>query len=230
MRRFGTVGAMVALLGAGGSIPARGQTPPALPTLTADQVVARVQTFYDHTADYDADFTQTYFHRLFQKTQRSYGHVYIKKPGKMRWEYTRPERKLFVSDAGTLWVYEPEAQQAFRQALSDSQLPTAISFLTGGGNLGRDFRSPRLLSSQREGFAEGYVLELRPRQPSPAFEHLLFYVEPTSFMVVRTLVTDAAGNRNRMDFTNVHLNPGIADARFRFTPPDGTRIIQPSTP
>jgi len=229
MRRFGVLVVVVALFAGGGSRLARSQTTLAVPNLTADQVVSRVQSFYDSTADYDADFTQTYFHRLFQKTQRSYGHVYIKKPGKMRWEYSRPERKLFVSDAGTLWVYEPEAQQAFRQSLANSQLPTAISFLAGGGNLGRDFRS-RLLPAQAQGFSQGYVLELRPRQPSPAFDRLLFFVDPQTFMVVRTLVVDAPGNRNRMDFSNVHLNPGIPDARFVFTPPSGTRIIDPGSP
>lgn len=222
MKRLGAVVGMVAmLLGLGA---ARGQTPPA--TLTADQVVTRVQAFYEATTDYDADFTQTYFHRLFNKTQRSYGHVYIKKPGKMRWEYSRPERKLFVADGQTLWVYEPEAQQAFRQPLSQSQLPTAITFLAGGGNLARDFR-PRLLPAAQQGFAQGYVLELRPRQPNPSFERILFYVNPQNFGVARTLVLDAAGNRNRMDFSNIRLNPGIADSRFAFTPPDGTRIITP---
>jgi outer membrane lipoprotein carrier protein len=206
--------------------PARGQGTTAAPQLTAAQVVSRVQAFYASTGDYEADFTQTYFHRLFNKTQNSYGHVYIEKPGKMRWEYTRPERKLFVADGTTLWVYEPDAQQAFRQSLANSQLPTAITFLAGGGDLARDFR-PRLLPAAQQGFAQGYVLELRPRQPSAAFDRLLLYVDPTTFQVSRTLVVDQPGNRNRMDFTNVQLNPGIPDARFHFTPPNGTRIITP---
>jgi len=221
-RRVGFVVAVAVVLGSAGQLPA--QTP--APALDAAQVVERVQNFYESTADYQADFTQTYFHRLFNKTQRSYGTVFIKKPGKMRWEYSRPERKLFVSDGATLWVFEPEAQQAFRQALGESQLPTAITFLAGGGDIARDFRT-RLLDARRNGYAQGHVLELRPHEPQPSFERILFFVDGQSFQVLRTLVLDAAGNRNRMDFSNVLLNPGVADARFRFTPPNGTRIIEP---
>jgi len=206
--------------------PARGQEGGAPPQRTVDEVVAKVQEFYEATTDYQADFHQTYFHRLFNKLQRSSGRVFFKKPGRMRWEYDHPERKLFVSDGDTLWVFEPEAQQAFRQSLADSQLPTAITFLAGGGDLRRDFR-PRLIPSAPQGFPRGYVLELRPRRPSPAFERLLFFVDASSFQVVRTLVLDSAGNRNRMDFSAVHLNTSVPEARFHFTPPRGTRIIDP---
>lgn len=225
--RIGVLALAAGLLGfVAGSAHGQTAAPAAPAALGADEVVARVQQFYDSTTDYEAAFTQTYFHRLFNKTQRSYGRVFIKKPGRMRWEYERPERKLFVADGDTLWVYEPEAQQAFRQSLAESQLPTAISFLAGAGDLARDFRA-RLLDARPQGFGQGYVLELRPRQPSPAYERLLFFVDAQSFQVVRTLVVDSAGNRNRMDFAAVRLNTGVAEARFRFTPPDGTRVIEP---
>lgn len=193
---------------------------------TAAQVVARMQQFYNTTSDYQADFFQTYFNRLFDSYQRSRGKVYFKKPGRMRWEYAAPERKLFVSDGQTLWAFEPAANQAFTQSLSSSQLPTALSFLTGQGDLANEFHF-RLIPAQTYSFRDGYVVELRPKAPTPQYERLVFFVSGQSYQVLRTLVIDQAGNRNKMEFSNTRLNAGVPDARFRFSPPAGTRIIRP---
>ncbi|NIR32822.1 MAG: outer membrane lipoprotein carrier protein LolA, partial [Gammaproteobacteria bacterium] len=58
------------------------------------------------------------------------------------------------------------------------------------------------------------MLELRPRTPSPHYERILFYVmkrnnRPTG-VVRRVLIVDAAGNRNRFDFSNMQWNPRTA--------------------
>lgn len=194
--------------------------------LGADQVIARMQQFYNTTTDYQADFFQTYFNRLFNNYQRSHGKVYFKKPGRMRWEYAAPERKLFVSDGRTMWAYEPEANQAFQQSLRDSQLPTALSFLTGQGDLATEFNF-RLIPARTYGFTGGHVVELRPKTANPQYDRLVLFVNGTSFQVVRSLVIDQAGNRNKMEFTNARQNTGIADSRFSFTPPQGVRVIRP---
>ena len=201
-----------------------GQPTPEAPS--AQQVVARMQQFYNTTTDYQADFFQTYFNRLFNNYQRSHGKVYFKKPGRMRWEYAAPERKLFVSDGRTMWAYEPEANQAFQQSLRDSQLPTALSFLTGQGDLATEFNF-RLIPAQSYGFTGGHVVELRPKTANPQYERLVLFVDGTSYQVKRSLVIDQAGNRNKMEFQNARQNQGIPDSRFSFTPPQGVRIIRP---
>ena len=199
---------------------------PTGPQPSAAQVVERMQLFYNTTTDYEADFLQTYFNKLFNSYQRSRGKVYFKKPGRMRWEYAAPERKLFVSDGRTMWAYEPEANQAFQQSLRDSQLPTALSFLTGQGNLANEFDF-RLIPAQTYGFRQGHVVELRPKVANPQYARLVLFVDGQSFQVTRSLVIDQAGNRNKMEFSNARQNTGVADSRFSFTPPQGVRIIRP---
>lgn len=196
------------------------------PQPTADQVIARMQQFYNTTTDYQSDFFQTYFNRLFNNYQRSHGKVYFKKPGRMRWEYAPPERKLFVSDGRTMWAYEPEANQAFQQSLQDSQLPTALSFLTGQGNLATEFNF-RLIPARQYGFEGGSVVELRPKVANPQYQRLVLFVNARNNQVERSLVIDQAGNRNKMEFTNARQNQGVPDSRFSFTPPRGVRIIHP---
>ena len=65
---------------------------------TAEQLAGRIQARYDTIRDFEADFVQTYQGGLLRTKTTEQGTVAIKRPGRMRWVYTKPERKEFVSD------------------------------------------------------------------------------------------------------------------------------------
>lgn len=195
-------------------------------TLTAEQVVERVQGFYDRTTDFEADFSQETRNRLSGTPTTRTGHVRFLRPGRMRWEYANPSGDLIVSNGTTLWAYEAAAHQAIQTNLQESQLPSALSFLMGTGRLTAEFTG-RLLDATRYRYANGYVLELRPNTPSPSVERLVLYVEPTNFQVVRSAVFDSQGNRNVFEFTRPQVNMHPAESVFTWTPPQGTQIIHP---
>lgn len=201
--------------------------------LDAAAVMAAVQAFYDQTKSVEAQFHQTYFHNLYQKYDRSNGNVKFEKPGRMRWDYAAPNGKVIVSDGKKLIVFEPgeggEAGQLFERAISDSELPQALAFLTGTGKLANDF-SARMLDAAAQGFATGYVLELLPKQPSPHFERILFYVDADPKrvgLVHRVLIVDSAGNRNRLDFKAPKFNRALDAKTFVWQPPKNARKITP---
>ena len=161
----------------------------------------------------------------------------MKKPGKMRWDYAAPNGQVFVSDGRRLLVYQPPEEgerhgQLVDRAVSDDQLPQAFSFLVGTGRLDRDF-DIRLLDASRQGFADGHVLELRPKQPTPHYDRVLFFVRVLdrdgrrAGVIQRVLILDAAGNRNRFDFADIRFNRTVPDSRFVFQPPAGTRRVEP---
>ena len=200
----------------------------------ARTVAGAVQSFYNQTRGVRARFHQTYYHKLYQRYDRSRGTVVFAKPGMMRWQYSRPNGKIISADGQHLYVYTPgdegERGQCFQRELTEHQLPSAFSFLTGSGRLEEDFTF-RLLDPSRQGYAEGYVLELRPREPSPHYDRILFYVmrdegRPTG-VVRRVLIIDPAGNRNRFDFAEMQWNPQVPASRFRFSPPAGVRCVRP---
>ena len=59
----------------------------------ADQQLAEaLQKKYDGIKDFSADFVHVYQGGVLRKRITERGHVLIKKPGKMRWDYTRPRR------------------------------------------------------------------------------------------------------------------------------------------
>ncbi len=210
--------------------PASSAAPTASPTstpgtaLTAEQVTARVQSFYDATSDFSADFEQISRNSLSGSAGRRNGHVQFRKPGRMRWDYSVPAGDIVASNGTTLWAYEAAAHQAFRSTLQQSQLPSALSFLTGTGRLASDF-TVRLLPADVL-YPGGYVLELRPVTANPSFDHVWFLVESQHFQVVSTVVFDAQGNTNRFNFQNPRVNLNPAPSVFEWSPPAGTQIIR----
>jgi len=207
---------------------------PAAPSAESDArlVAAAVQSFYEQTKDVSASFYQTYVNKLYQRTDRSSGRVVFKKPGKMRWDYDKPNGKVIVSNGSKLLVFEPgddgEKGQVVEQQIEQAQLPQAMSFLMGTGRLEDDFTF-RLLDAQSEGYASGHVLELKPKQATPQYDRIVFYVERTPALrglVRRLLIVDASGNRNRFDFSALKFNSSVGEQVFGWRPPEGTRRVQ----
>jgi outer membrane lipoprotein carrier protein len=205
--------------------------------LDAAAIAALVQAFYDQTKTLQADFEQTRYTRLYDRYDRARGKVAFKKPGMMRWDYAKPNGQVFVSDGKKLLIYQPPQEgekrgQLIERALGDDQLPSAFSFLTGGGDLDEDFEV-RLLEHGNEKFAGGHVLQLIPRKPTPNYEQLVFYVRTLAVegkragVVQRVLIIDSAGNRNRFDFSKIEFNRDVPDKRFNYRPPKGTERVTP---
>lgn len=226
------MGLVFALLLQGGRVSADADKP-----LDAAGVVTLVQAFYDQTKTLEADFQQTRYTRLYDRHDRANGKVVFKKPGKMRWDYAQPNGQVFVSNGKTLLIYQPpeageKGGQLIERALEEDQLPSAFSFLTGSGNLGKDFEV-RLLEHGNEKFQGGYVLQLIPHKPTPNYEQLVFYVRALESggkragVVQRVLIIDSAGNRNRFDFSKLKFNRDVPEKRFNYRAPKGTERVTP---
>jgi len=193
----------------------------------AQDLAARIQKFYETTKDLHARFEQAMETGIGKKRVAS-GELWLKKPGRMRWEYQKPEKKLMVADGQSLWVYEPEDQQAFRQNLQSSSLPSSVSFLWGQGKLADEFDiSVEKSPPAGVGGAGQAVLKLVPKKPTAQYRHLLFVVGEKTGMVSETVIYDQQGGTNHMKFSDVELNKDVKDDRFKFTPPVGTRILRP---
>ena len=72
-----------------------------------------------------------------------------------------------------------------------------------------------------------YVLIGTPKQPTPAYTKVLFYVDGQTSQVLRVLILDGQQNRNRFDFSNAQVNTNVDAAKFTFNPPAGTTIVKP---
>ncbi|HEY8080415.1 MAG TPA: outer membrane lipoprotein carrier protein LolA [Labilithrix sp.] len=198
----------------------------ALPAAQALATAQKVQDFYDKTTTFQSDFSQEFFVKSHNVKKQSKGKVIFAKPGKMDWEYSDPKDNRVVTDGTILRVYEAANKQMFEQTVDKSQYPAALAFLVGGGSLTSIFNF-ELFDGATMNFPSGQVLVGTPKQPTPAYTKVLFYVDTATSQVRRVLIVDGQGNRNRFDFDNPHVNDPINNAVFTFTPPPGTSVVRP---
>src|SRR2546429_6981895 len=109
--------------------------PSAGPAATLDDVVRDLEGTYSRMIDLRAEFTQTAFNKSLNQTIPGQGIVYLKKGGKLRWEYKEPTPQEIVSDGKKLWVYTPALGQVNVGEATEALAGPAGSFLAGLGRL-----------------------------------------------------------------------------------------------
>ena len=150
----------------------------------------------------------------------------------MRWDYTVPNQKL-ISDGHTLWYYQPEEKQVLVSDVSRVvKEKTPLSFLTGEGNLLRDFNLLNLNEpvSQKE---DNYVIELAPKELLVTLAKLTLTVDKRTYTILQADAFDGLGNVTRTRFIDIKTNIGLSNSFFQFTIPPGTEVIkmpEPSVP
>jgi outer membrane lipoprotein carrier protein len=193
--------------------------------LSATGLAQSLQHKYDTIRDFSADFVHTYTGGVLHKQITERGHVLIKKPGKMRWEYTSPEKKLFVSDGVKVYSYFPEDKQVRVDSVpKDDEAGAPILFLAGKGNLIRDF-TPSLGDVPSGSPPNSIALKLVPKSAQPDYDWLLLVVDQQTF-ALRALVTmDGQGGQSSISFVNLKENVSPADKEFAFNIPRGVDVI-----
>ena len=189
------------------------------------QVLAgRIQQHYDSVRDFRADFMHGYEGGLLRKKTIEYGSVAIRKPGRMRWTYTKPEEKTFVSDGVKLYSYIPADKQVYVASVPPAdQASTPTLFLAGKGNLVRDFT---VAAGTIKNPPPGTVsIRLTPRRPEREYEWLELAVDEHT-LVLRMLVTgDTQGGVSTLTFSKLRENVNVPEKEFVFSIPRGVDVI-----
>jgi outer membrane lipoprotein carrier protein len=146
--------------------------------------------------------------------------VLVKRPGKIRWEYQKPEPRLFVTDGKTLWDYSPVDKQVRVQEVSEafsSRVP--LSFLAGDCQLRREFSIDAVENAATRSSTTFMILDLKPKHSEAGIARILLEVDLQTYTIEKTTVFDAAGNTTVIALTDLKLNTGLSDQLFQFTPP-----------
>jgi outer membrane lipoprotein carrier protein len=193
---------------------------------SAGELAKALQARYQKIGDFSADFVQTYRGGVLKTQTQERGTVVVKKPGKMRWVYTAPERKELVSDGKKLYWYQPEDKQVtVYDVPPEDQATTPALFLSGKGDIARDFTASYLTG----GAAANPPLKLVPRRPEQEYEYLVVTVDPASLQI-RTLTTrDRQGGESTLTFSNMKENRNPSDKDFVFRLPRGVNVVTDAT-
>lgn len=189
--------------------------------VAVERVVAAVQCHYDGVKTLRARFKQSSFVASIGKRDLSEGSVIVERPGRMRWEYDKPDARIILLDKGAIRMYVPEDKQ-LQIASTDAGgiSPTALAFLLGDRKLRETFAATRV---HQEG-TEEIGLKLVPRQDE-GFEFLELWVDPKSHQVRRSIVVDLFSNRTELVLEQVQENAGVVEADFSIKVPEDTDVI-----
>lgn len=236
MRRVALILVLVVLGAACTVAPVSAQAPAAAPTsgpragapsttLTLDTVVRGLETAYGKMNDLKGEFSQTAFNKSLNQTIPAHGTMYMKRGGKLRWEYAEPTPQQIVSDGKTLWVYTPSLNQVNVGDAPEALAGPAGSFLAGLGRVREHFEVRFLNPAEPRADDGTVVLDLTPRQPQPTMTRLLLSVDPRGWQVRRAVVYDQFENTVTMQFEQLAVNSGLADTLFTFVPPQGAATV-----
>jgi outer membrane lipoprotein carrier protein len=183
-----------------------------------------LQRKYSRMQGLEADFHQAYY-GADGRTIHESGRLLLKRPGKARWEYASPERKLFVSDGRNVFFYVYGEKSATRSSIketADPQIP--FLFLLGRGNLRRDFSRIEIATGESAIGAGNQVLRLFPKRAPEGFKQLLVEVSPATFEVRRMVIFERSGARMDFLLSNVRENYVAPESQFQFAQPPGVSV------
>ena len=146
------------------------------------------------------------------------GVMKVARPGKFFWETTSPSKQTIVTTGKTVWIYDPDLQQAVRQSLDDQVANTPALLLSG--NTSQIMNAYRVTQPDK---GKTYYT-LYPKDRDGAFQSLTisFGVNKAPSLMI---LEDSLGQTTQVRFNNVKVNPTIPASTFNFTPPKGTDII-----
>jgi outer membrane lipoprotein carrier protein len=189
-----------------------------------NSLIDGLQRKYSRMHGLEADFVQVYY-GADGRVARESGHLLLKRPGKARWEYASPERKLFVSDGKNVFFYVYGEKNATRSSIKetvDPQIP--FLFLLGRGNLRRDFSRIEVATGEAAVGPGNQVLRLFPKRAPEEFKQLLVEVSPASFEVRRMVIFERSGARMDFLLSNLRENHIAPESQFQFTAPAGVTV------
>lgn len=200
--------------------------PAATAAPSLEEAVGALEQAQRRVTDLKAPFRQAAHNKALNQTIDARGTLYLKKPGRLRWEYQTPTPQEIVSDGIKLWIYTPELKQVNVTAAPAALAGPAGSFLQGLGQVREHFQA-RFLNPAQPTDADGLVvLDLTPKRPQSLLARLIVSVDPWSWLVRQAVVHDELGNTVTVRFGETVVNSGLSDSLFVFVPPPGVAVVQ----
>jgi outer membrane lipoprotein carrier protein len=200
-----------------------GLLPPASRAADVKSLAAAVDAHYNHMHSLETDFTELYRGSGIERTEA--GTLWLKKPGKMRWEYRSPREKLFVSNGKVAWFYVRDDRQARKtEAKKLDDLRSPLAFLLGKTKLEKELRGLSLAPDIEPLQSANIVLRGVPQGLADRVSEIVLEVTPDS-RIARIVIQDVDGAATEYRFGEQKEDLSIPGARFEFKPPAGTEVV-----
>jgi outer membrane lipoprotein carrier protein len=183
-----------------------------------------VDEHYNHLRTLQAEFTEIYLGSGIERTEA--GTLWLKKPGKMRWEYRSPREKLFVSDGHDAWFYVPDDRQARKTPVKKlDDLRSPLAFLLGKTKLEKELRGLSLAPDFAPLDPADVVVRGVPEALADRVSEIVLEITP-DHRIARIVINEVDGSVTEYRFSQQKENLQISDGRFEFAPPAGTETVE----
>ena len=186
-----------------------------------NEIIDGIEQRYD-LKGFMADFHQQSVVKAMDISDEATGKIYVRRPGKMRWEYIKPERQLIITNGTRLWIYRPDDNQVM--------IGLSPSFFGDGKGAGflADIRVLRkkfhIMPAESEN--PRYVaLKLQPLKDSIDISLIFLYASRNDYEVKRVVTVNAYGDETRIDLINSRFDVVPDDSLFTFDIPEGTDVL-----
>ena len=193
---------------------------------TSEEAVAALEGFYASVQSMQANFVQITRQPSMGIEEEQRGQLILKRLRKMRWDFTRPDKRLFVTDGQQMWIHSPEDNQVIHYKDVAGMSSGGIdSLLSEMDKLSESFTV--VLDLDPKSTTMGHFgLKLTPKVEAP-FKSLYLEVNKRKLTLKRVLVVDTFDNETELRFSAVKVNVDVADTMFQFEVPAGAELIQP---
>lgn len=183
-----------------------------------------VDQHYNHLKSLKAAFTEAYQSPAGVSRSES-GILWLKKPGKMRWEYREPTEKLFVSDSQTAYFYVPGERQARKSSVKSlDDLRSPLRFLLGKTRLQKEMEDLSFAPDVKPAQPGDSVLRGIPKNMKDRVSEVLLEINPAR-QIVRIFIQEIDGTTTDFHFSQIEENVPVQNALFHFSPPPGVETI-----
>ena len=190
--------------------------------LSLEQILNRMEKHYTGN-NFRAQFIQESTVKAMQITDFASGKIFVRYPGKMRWEYEKPEKQVIITDGFKLWIYRPADNQVM--------VGNAPAFFSDGK--GASFLSDITLIRKKFNISLGqskddffYELKLEPLEKTLDVTDIRLSVTKNTFTVIRVVTYNSYGDENRIELLNHRFKVNLEDSLFSFDAPPGTDVLQ----
>jgi outer membrane lipoprotein carrier protein len=194
---------------------------PGADTTDVTKLLAGIEDRYNHIQTLQVAFSETW--TLNGRKRTGSGTLYLRKPGRMRWEYAMPVGRLFISDGEFIYSYSPEENRAEKikmKSVEDMRAP--LAFLLGRLNFHDDFRE---FHASPQG-ADVFITALPKSGKLPYTE--VSFLTGSGFVIQKLEVKGQDNSVIQYTFDGEKTNTPIPDSMFRFTPPAGVEYVDSS--
>lgn len=194
------------------------------------EVVKQLQARYERTKDLQADFSQKTKIEGFERPVMSAGKVYIKKPGRLRWDYLDPASEQIYVNQDDVKMYVPEHKQVLVGKLTQMAASKApLELLQGAAKLDESFNIEPTTGSAR-GAGGIPLITLTPKdkqsEATQNLQKIVVEVFPKTYFIRTVSLYEISGNVAVFEFSNLKPNVGLGNELFDLKTPPDTEVVR----